>query len=196
MEYDGRGVIDLFEVHPRGRELLLRFRREYPFASLAVFAQAHLPAVVLRELVGHERWQGYFTFAIVRNPWDRMVSTYAYLKALMSKPGAKERQPDNYALMERSGDFAGFLRMSHLTENDMTALLVDDAGTQIVDFVGRFERLSADLAFISERIGFAIKLPRLNVSDHGGYRDYYSPETQAIVARNFSRDIERFAYTF
>jgi hypothetical protein len=196
MEYDGRGVIDLFEEHPRGLELLRRFRDEYPFASLSVFAQGHLPAVVLRELVSPDIWDGYFTFAFVRNPWDRMVSTYHYLKMLMSRPGAKERQPDNFAIIERSPDFASFLRWSRLTENDMASLLVDDNGVLLVDFVGRFERLQEDMARISERIGVPLELPHLNASEHNDYRGYYTPATRAIVAKNFARDIERFEYVF
>jgi hypothetical protein len=141
-------------------------------------------------------WGKYFTFAFVRNPWDRMVSTYHYLKMLMAKPGAKERQPDNYALIERSPDFASFLRWSRLTENDMTSLLVDDDGVALVEFIGRFECLPEDVARVSERIGIPLELPHLNTSEHGGYRDYYTPATQAIVAKNFARDIERFGYIF
>lgn len=191
-----RGVIDLFEGHSHGLDLLRRFRYDYPFASLSGFAQSHLPAVVLRELVGVDVWDEYFTFAFVRNPWDRMVSTYHYLKTLMSKPWAKERHPDNYAMIERSPDFASFLRWSRLTENDMTSLLVDNNGVQLVDVVGRFERLAEDVARISERIGIPLELPHLNTSEHNDYRGYYTPATQAIVARNFARDIERFEYVF
>lgn len=196
LDFDGRGILDLLREHPHGRELLQRFRIEYPFASVSVFAQPHLPAVLLRELVGFDIWNAYFKFAFVRNPWDRAVSVYAYMKAQMERPGAKERQPDNYAMMERSPDFASYLNWSHLSGNDMTSLLADDAGALLVDFVGRYERLDEDIAKVCERVGISLDLPRLNASERGNYRDYYTPTTQAIVAKSCARDIDLFGYVF
>jgi len=69
-------------------------------------------------------------------------------------------------------------------------------GAVIVDFIGRYETLATDLAYVGDRLGLPLALPHLNRSAHAHYRDYYTDETRAIVAARFARDIERFGYTF
>jgi hypothetical protein len=66
-----------------------------------------------------------------------------------------------------------------------------------VDFVGRFERLEADMATICARVGLPYQpLPRENVSQREPYQSYYTPELVELVRRTWAREIETFGYTF
>lgn len=196
LDYCGRGVLDIFADHPKGTEFLRMLRDDLPLVSLEVFPQQHLPAAVLRELVGAEEWERCFTFAFVRNPWDRLVSLYHYLKAHMANAAVREAQPDMAALIDRASDFTAFVSLSQVIGNDLSKLLLDERGSLLVDFVGRFERMEEDLAHVSRRIGVSLALPRLNGSVHGNYREYYTSATRALVAKRYALDIETFGYTF
>lgn len=74
--------------------------------------------------------------------------------------------------------------------------LTDERGGPLVSFIGRFERLEADLADVSRRLGVVLRLGHRNASSHAGYQDYYSRRTREIVAERFARDIEAFGYRF
>jgi len=71
-----------------------------------------------------------------------------------------------------------------------------DGGEVIVDFVGRYERLQADLDEVGGRLGIPAALPHLNRSSHRDYREYYTDETRDIVAARFARDLAQFDYRF
>jgi chondroitin 4-sulfotransferase 11 len=135
---------------------------------------------------------------MVRNPWDYVVSMYHYLRqALPDKQSFLNRDhPDLAYLVRQCGTFEDWIRLLPMFEPDMTSFLVDDDGNEIVDDVGRYENLEEDFARLCERVGITAQLPRLNTSSRGTYRDYYTAETKALVARHFSRDIERFNYSF
>jgi hypothetical protein len=133
----------------------------------------------IREL-GHERWNKYFSFAFVRNPWDRLVSWYAmiqdakrrlpFLKRFSIRPFESELW--NYAV-RTSRDFESFLENCTAVVFDRDCdksfaynqidYLSDEGGKLVVSFVGRFENLAADIGPVFERIGIANEtLPRLN----------------------------------
>lgn len=149
----------------------------------------NITANELRQKMGAERFDTYFSFAFVRNPWDWTVSEYEYIR----------RSPDHaeHARVTGLASFADFVRW-HCTEGRVLqeSFVCDDDGRQLVDFVGRYERLRADFEHVCERIGIEATLPHLNSSPHRPYPDYYVPETRDLVARAFAADISRFAYQF
>jgi hypothetical protein len=166
---------------------------------IGIFPQRHLPAVIVRKLVGNDRWERLFTFAFVRNPWDLVVSAYHFERRYVTLPGLAQQEPDRAEAVRRSITFDHFVRLYPLLEPpDMTSMIADSQGKLIVDFVGRFENLGADFAEVAGRIGIpGDVLPHENRSDdRSDYRSYYSPASQEIVGRYFARDIERFGYRF
>jgi hypothetical protein len=69
-------------------------------------------------------------------------------------------------------------------------------GTQLVDFIGRYEHIDRDFRMVCDRINIQASLPMLNVSKERPYQDYYIPETVELVRRTFLPDIELFDYKF
>ena len=147
--------------------------------------------------VGADVWAEYFTFAFVRNPWDRLVSgwqftrqrgkhelTFAeFVKGLPSLDTAQE--PD---ALERAIS-------THWHAMPQSDHLVVD-GEVAVDFVGHVETLDEDWRAISARIGSDGDVPRANTSDRGEYRSYYTDDLLAVVDERLRLDATTFGYTF
>ena len=69
-------------------------------------------------------------------------------------------------------------------------------GKLLVDYVGRFETLQADVARISSRLNVAVSLEHFHKSKHRDYRGYYNSRTIELVAKISRDDIELFGYDF
>jgi hypothetical protein len=138
--------------------------------------------------------RGYFSFSIVRNPWDRMVSVY--------------RRTDPHLLEHARGmgialeglSFAEFLAriasLSHAHLTEQARYVCDESDRVLVDFVGRYETLAGDFQEVCRRLGMQAALPRLNASRRDAYRSYYDERSRALVRERYRRDIELFGYAF
>lgn len=155
-----------------------------------------------------QQWlNGRFTFAYVRNPWERCVSVWAKQRGDQAK---KPRAHKNTMPKE----FADYIRAlvdtdCRLNEHEMkpcyaqhyhtqTDYLKTPDGEWIPPFVGRFENLWEDFACICDSLHVPYPGPhRLrHWTQHGPYQEYYTPELRQIVARHEAEMIERFKYTF
>jgi hypothetical protein len=124
------------------------------------------------------------TFAVVRNPWDRVVSLWAFWKKIKKTDVPFDtfvRNLGNYKFAEQSW-FTFDQPQKAWFPNGVTHLL-------------KFETLEEDFKVIQEKLGCNEPLPRLNTSEHDDYHTYYTPETWDIVANVFKDDIEEFGYT-
>jgi len=168
----------------------------------------HFSARELRQLYGDDAWQRGFKFAFVRNPWDRLVSWWSMIECtrLSSTSDATLNNFIRYVI-QHAQTFDEFISRctDEIVDSDglkqifrnQIDYLVDDAGAVIVDFIGRFEQLQADFDEVTNRLGLGnISLPRINVSRHASYPEYYTPATAQQVGRLYARDIERFGYQF
>lgn len=145
-------------------------------------------------LIGEEEMRGLFTFTLVRNPWDRMVSYYHWLR---------EQSFGHPAVgLARAHDFAGFLAHpqtgASLAAADYGSYMRLPSGEERCSLFIRLERLEEDIAPLEAHLGFSLRpLPKLNESRREpDWRRYYSPAGREIVARLAARDIARFGYRF
>lgn len=161
----------------------------------------HLTARAYRALFGAEAFAAYFKFTFVRNPWDRLVSAYTFL----SQGGANERDREwGRRVLGPYSSFDEFVRNWLDRRNIYTQIhfvpqwefVVDGQDKACLDFVGRFERISEDFAYVTEQIGRSCHLPQVNASQRTGYRDYYSAASRKRVEEIYGRDIDQFGYCF
>jgi hypothetical protein len=148
-------------------------------------------------------YASYFKFAFVRNPWDRLVSAYEFLRAGGWHAGDRRWAAEHVTVY---GSFEAFVRkglprpevMAWRHFQPQRPFLADPLTGRIgVDFVGRFESLQADFRTIAERIGIRAELPHRNRSRAATpYRDAYTPATAAVVRRLYARDVDAFGYVF
>ena len=199
LDLNDKGLWDILCAHPERRWLVAELRRLYPLNALVDFPQWHLPATIVRKLVGQRQWDRLFSFAFVRNPWDSVVSAYHFERWYTLQPHVAANERDRAEALHRCNDFERFVKLYPLLEPpDMTSMIADERGNVLVDFVGRFENLDADFRTICRKIGIeAQALPHENSSaNRRDYRSYYTDETRALVGRYFARDVERFGYEF
>jgi hypothetical protein len=170
-------------------------------------AGGHTGIGIYQIVFSKDEFERYFKFAFVRNPWSRLLSAYQFLKS-----GGMDADDERWAV-EQLADFDTFddfvrgwvtpdsiLTQIHLVPQ-YQLLCLPFTQTLAVDFVGYFEHLDRDYAFICERLGLKTqaKLPRHNIGPSGdsrSYRDHYTPSTISIVAEAYKDDIALFRYNF
>lgn len=135
----------------------------------------------------------WFVFTLVRNPWDRLVSYYHWLR---------DQRFDHPAVARaREEDFSGFLNApgtwASIAGNPYPSYLADGEGRERADAYVRLEHLAEDLAPVEAHLGFSLEVPPANRSRRDSdWRGYYSAGDAALVAELCAADITRFGYRF
>jgi len=144
-----------------------------------------------RRETGRKQFESYFKFGFVRNPWDRVVSLYERTEALQLR---------NEMSFEQFVDWIQYSSATCVHSSPHRYQLdwfVDANGNLLADFIGRFEQLDEDWAFVAQKLGVEEKLPHRRENPRGRhYTEYYTPRTRDIIAAKFKVDIERFGYEF
>lgn len=161
----------------------------------------HAPAEWYQQL-DPEKFQRYFKFTFVRNPWDRAVSAYTYL----AKGGSAASEDDRHwaAFVNQFDSFDDFVCQWMNPENVMRnalftpqlVFLRDSFGQLNIDFVGRFEHLQHDFDSVARKLGVNSELPHLNQSRSASYHRFYTDRSRKIVADVYAQDIAEFNYQF
>lgn len=160
-------------------------RRAFKTAAEDYGFYNHMTAAAAKALIGDDGvWRSYFKFAFDRNPWDREVSYYHYCFRNQGSPPPFDR-------------FVHSDRRARL--NNYEIYSVD--GDVAVDFVGRYETLTEDLARALAQIGIDtdVELPRAKGSfrkDEKPYRDYYTAASRALIGEWYKPEIALLGYEF
>lgn len=145
----------------------------------------------------------YFKFTFVRNPWDRLVSAFHFLK----KGGLTVQDKDwSDRYLAPYPDFDAFAR--HGIQNRQIFFFphfrpqytyICLLGRQpAMNFIGYFENLSRDFDYICQTLKLDASLKSLNRNPdrESDFRKYYTNETRDIVGRLYADDIRMLGYTF
>jgi len=144
-------------------------------------------------LVSDDFIAGATVFTLVRNPWDRMVSYYHWLR---------EQSFDHPAVaLSQRHTFSGFLRhpstAAALRRTPYRSYVTDQAGVMRASHFIRLEHLAADLAPVQAKLGLALEIPHINASTRTGtYQSHYSDSDSSYLADICAEDIEFFGYMF
>lgn len=161
----------------------------------------HAPAQWYQRL-DREKFDRYFKFTFVRNPWDRAVSAYTYLEKGGSAASEEDRHWSRFvASFDSFDDFVcRWMTADNIMRNALftpqTLFLQDEYGQVAMDFVGRFESLTGDFNSVAKRLGVESTLPHINQSRERPYQDFYSDRSKEIITRLYADDITNFHYSF
>ena len=141
----------------------------------------HMTLQTVAEYIGKSAAQRYLKIAFVRNPWDRQVSLYHFLK--------------------HQGHLqTGFAEWLTWAEPLPVMEMLRLNGVMAMDFIGRYEALQSDFEAVCRQLGMpsAPVLPRLKsgIRPPGDYCAYYDVRSRARVAEMYAEEIATFGYVF
>lgn len=134
-----------------------------------------------------------FAFTLVRNPWDRVVSYYHWLR---------DQDFDHPAVgLAKQLPFDGFLAdvavQASLRDWPAARYLQDGQGRDVGGHCIRLEHFAQDAVPLFDHLGFEFSLPQVNRSTRAaGHAAYYTPALRDVVAECCAADIAQFGYAF
>jgi chondroitin 4-sulfotransferase 11 len=170
----------------------------HPAALIVANRSFLLEREIHRDEVTMCMWEQSFSFAFIRNPFDRLVSAWCMFR---EKYGVSFEEVLDIALDHDLGHRAGAGRLEEIKRHTLPLShphygLVDASGVPRIDFIGRFERLYEDWCQVCRSIGAHLTLPHLNRTKHVEYTSYYDRRLRSRAELIYSTDMEIFGYSF
>ncbi len=149
----------------------------------------------------------FYKFGVVRNPWDRFLSAYTFLRH--GKNTSKRDKLFVHDVLDKFDGFTDFveslesyvvrrkvLSYVHFREQLYWICQPGDK-THALDQLGRFETLQKDVDEFYRTIRREpVVLPHVRQSDHASFRESYTLKTQKIIAEIYNADIALLGYEF
>lgn len=153
----------------------------------------HATLADLDGVIAPDELDDLFVFTMVRNPWDRMVSYYHWLRG-------QKFLHETVALAKRL-DFEAFVAEPIVAQSfeagTAASYVTDLAGRERAGLFIRLEHLEKDILPLQAHLGFALRVPHVNQSMRvADYRSSYTQTSRARVADMCAVDIARFGYRF
>lgn len=164
-------------------------------------------ARIVEKFVGPEIWKSYFKFAIVRNPFSRMVSWYKNVWEQIESFKAKSTPvPKKYKqFIKDAQTFESFILRAEVFDRGKCEsfyyrepqidFLSDNSGIGM-DYIVKLENISEEWPNIVSLIGLPnIAFPHMNKSKESDYREWYDDKLKRIMLDRFKKDFDTFGYS-
>lgn len=166
---------------------------------------------IVNEDITSEKYNGYFKFAFVRNPFSRLYSAY---KSKI-KPGiVHPKYIDGVEMglykmgLRKEHTFLQFVDLICSIPDELCdphvksqwQFIYNDDGRCIVNELYRFENFSTELLRVAMKLGILLnsdKIPHENKAqaNHAEYKGLYNDYTIDAVAKRYDKDFELFEYS-
>ena len=141
-----------------------------------------------------------YSFAVTRNPYDRVVSAFHYLK----KGGRQvtldlrmQRKLEKYtSFQEFVKDLQIFIHDTHF--KPQYTFVCDKNDRILVDYILENDTLDRDIVKVYKKEGAPVEnIPKVNTSKHDDYSKYYNDiSTKNTVYQIYKKDFELFNYKY
>jgi hypothetical protein len=178
-------------IRPESLRAIRRFEGIYSFGHMSIAALLEL------NLLDHAFFDSAFKFAVVRNPFDRAVSLFHYLKRINLLPEETTFRIFCEFLREKAFVDVGPYNHKSLSQlNPQARWLMGPKGQPFPCELVRYERLASDIPRLFHSLGLPEPaIPRENTSERGPFKTYYTQETAQIVREAYKADFEMFDYS-
>lgn len=176
-----------------------------PFVGLEG-RQTHWSIVMFLRQMNEQQKKNYFKWCFVRNPYDRLVSSYHWGMKQHKQQYLKDINSFENFVMNKIEKFYNFNlnKGVHQTRSGIHVIpqhVFINGSLGFMNFVGKFENLQEDFLKLCEKIeehsGVKIpnkELPLKKKTNHKHYKDYFTPEMYKKVNKLYEKDFELFNY--
>lgn len=170
-------------------------RHRLKYGKKALILGTHATAPEIRAHFGDGIWSRYLRITVERNPWDKAVSRYWWMKHRSERRHGPGFPSISEFLQRVARERPHWLtNWDHYTINDQLA----------VDVVLFYETLQQDLHALETRMGLpggSLDLPQKRAKggirrDHRHYREVLGPDDRQLIADVCRKEIAAFGYQF
>jgi hypothetical protein len=153
----------------------------------------HMSAAEIKAAISLQKWQEYFKFSIIRNPFDRVVSWYFFQRKYIQKINL-----NSWPRKQVIDDFRYFANSSHFLLTPQISV----NGSVDMDFLILYEDLEKGLAHVCHHLNIPFvpnNLPtfKSGIRDNNfSIADLYDNETKMTVYQNYDADFVLGDYAF
>lgn len=140
----------------------------------------------------------FFSFSFVRNPYEKVLSSYFYYQTKLDREWfgeAYKKYPD-FKTFVMSFEESRHCDWRHYKTTSFD-FVTDLDGKVLVDYIGYFDNIEEEFKKVQLMNGVVDnfkQLPRLNVSKHDFWKNYYDDDMAEIVYHYFKKDFDFFDF--
>lgn len=162
----------------------------------------HKPIYKYLYIFDNKEFTEYFKFTFVRNPWDRLVSAYFFLKSGGFNNEDDQWFKDNLYTFDGFEDFVinwinkkNIYSWIHFIPQHEFITLNNKI---LTNKIYKIEEIEQSIDDINEKLNTKISITHENKSHNRqkDYKRYYNKRTMKIVSELYKKDIEMFNYQF
>lgn len=147
------------------------------------FFPPHAPADWVRKRIGKGKFDRAYSFAVVRNLFDRLVSQYEYIR--------QSPKHHRYDWIQKKS-FADYVEALSRESRDRSqaAMVCDKNGRLLVSEIFRFENFGAILPAVCSKVGLReVTIEHRNRSVRRNFGDYYDQNVEQRVRETISSSL-------
>lgn len=197
-----------FHLYKCGGMSMRKFIQENSEETYEIQGGHSLPIDMKRQFEyegNQKKYDDYFKFTFIRNPFDFMISVLFYAKTYSDH--YMHYDAVNMDVERFIPYYMNFRDVNLQQEREMFGSnrvvtfkdwLIKD-GQLLVDFVGKLENINEDLKVVSEKIGIdSSEIPFINENNNRSkdYRQYYNSNSKKMIEKYFGWELDYFKYTF
>lgn len=152
------------------------------------------------------KFNDYFSFSIIRNPWQRYASFFNYYKNIYQQSLTEDIYKWNPLKIQQAecciNMFQNYAHHDVLKQIILTKTSQDKYFLQnnkcIINHIGLFENITEEFSTLCDRVGISpmVKLRHENNGGHYDYKDFYTQELIDLVSQKEKYIIDNYGYQY